>query len=83
MNVFQKGDRVRIDQPTMGGEPFSWHDRVGTVTRVPGEPASPRIDSTPSTTYAVLLDGSAYPAAAFRDAVSNDPYHALIVAEEA
>lgn len=80
---FKKGDRVRVDQPTMAGEPYSWHGRVGIVTREPGEPASPRISSEPSTTYAVLFDGSAYSAAPFRDADMDDRYHALIVAEEA
>lgn len=78
---FKKGDRVRVDQPTMAGEPFSWHDRVGTVTRVPGEPANPAHGSGPSTSYAVLLDGSAFSAAPFRDADMDPRYHALIVAE--
>lgn len=83
MSLFKRGDRVRVEQPFMGDEEFSWHGKVGVVVREPGEPATPGFEGLgPSTSYAVKFDDSPYPSAPFRDETMDPRYHALIVREE-
>ncbi len=68
MNRFQRGDRVRVNLPTIIGRPNPWHGRVGRIHAVPGDPLlSDGKQYGVRNNYSVTFDGELYPTAPHRE----------------